>query len=125
MLTVSGVRHGTALFPAARIWQQPNVGAEDLMLSALPPTMPAVPGSNRRRDEIVAGIAAAVITAHIRQGGTMHRLIEHVVEASVPLAWLSAQDPPPFVAALNPARLTASARQELADWLAAAQQRMG
>ncbi len=97
ILTVPGVAHGEGLFPAARIWRRSDDSPGDLALSALHPTMPATPGSNRRRDEIVAGLAAVILIAHIRQGGTMHRIVERSAASGIPVLWTRAEAPPTFL----------------------------
>jgi DNA processing protein len=98
ILTVAAVHHGAGLFPSARIWQKPQDARHDLVLSSFAPRMPAAPGSNRRRDEIIVHTADAVVATHVRPGGTMQSLIARAASAGTPVAWLG---PAPLPCALR------------------------
>jgi len=113
VMTVPGVVHGEGLFAAARIWRRSDSAAADLVVSPFHPTMSAVPGSNRRRDEIVAGLAQVILVTYIREGGTMHRVVAQSAASGTPVVWTGPAPIPDFLtahvtAAMVPEELAAS-----------------
>lgn len=81
-------KHGDAPpFKAARIWWGST--SEDLLLSAFPPALPGLPGSNRQRDRLVLALATCIASAYVRPGGRMESALREEAALGKPLLWLA------------------------------------
>ncbi len=94
LLTVIENRPHEPPFSTARIW--PSVdGMRDLILSSAAPLFPGAAGSNRWRDRLVMALAQCIVTAHIRHGGNMVRLLSEAAGAGKRIAWLGSPNDMP------------------------------
>lgn len=117
ILTVGAATSGSGLFPGARIWRDPGAPGSDLVLSGCAATMPAVTGSNQRRDAIILGLASVAIATHVRPGGTMERLLTRAAQVGTRIAWIGPGQPPTSLRAQCPDLRALESHRDLVPWL--------
>lgn len=117
LLTVIENRPHEPPFSTARVW--PSVdGMRDLILSSAAPLFPGSAGSNRWRDRLVMALARCIVTAHVRPGGNMLRLLSDAATAGKPIAWLGCPDDVPFALRERASlRLLQPGQASLDEWL--------
>lgn len=73
------------LFPAARIWSPAYDPACDLTLSPFSLRAHSLADHNRRRDELIFGMARAVLVGEVREGGQMERECRRALSRGCPV----------------------------------------
>ena len=69
------------LFPAAGIWTGGFDPSRHLVMSSFGPRDHGIASNNRRRDEIIASLAALIVVGQVRPGGTMAGLCARARQA--------------------------------------------